>query len=608
LLENRGEEEPVDDFSSPPALGVLLVGIDGAEGEHIADLLAQSSAKFALDRVGTVADAVESLVRATPSCILLELSAIPSEAIAAVDELAAAASSVPIVVLADDEDEGQALAAIRAGAQDYLVKSELASTRLCRAIKCAIERKLGEVGLMHQAMHDSLTGLPNRALFMDRLSLALERSQRIRTGVAVLFLDVDNFKEINDNLGHAAGDAVLTELAARLKTMLRPMDTVARLGGDEFTFLIEDLGDEREIVMIADRISRAANLPIALERGPTAISVSIGIAMVTGQSVTAETLIREADAAMYRSKHQGQGGYELFDERSRSRTLERMQLETALGRALERSELRVHYQPGVALGHRGEVSSLEALVRWEHPEHGLIAPSQFIPLAEETGLIVPIGRYVLEHALAHLELWRRQVPGVTVSVNLSPRQLADLELADMLADMLGEHPIEPAALCLEIQESTIGKDPESIAAALAELKATGVRLAIDDFGIAPSSLTRLKSLPIDTIKLHGSLVSEIDSDPRERPIVEAVVELGHALGCGVVAEGVETPAQAEALRAIGCDGAQGFLFAPPVPEELVERLLVNPGGAGALPEIAPRPVREARPGEGTAALGGTPTA
>ncbi len=569
----------VNESSSPLRLRVLLVGAPPAEADHIRDLLDASAQEFELEPVETMAAAIQALLTAPPSCILLDMAGFPEDPLYARDELGTVSQEVPIVVLTDDDDEQPALAAVRAGAQDYLVKPELHPTLLCRVIKCAIERNLAQVELAHQAMHDPLTGLPNRALFMDRLGLALDRAPRGHTGVAVLFLDVDNFKDINDTLGHAAGDRVLVDLAARLTTMLRPMDTVARIGGDEFTFLIEDLNDEHEIVLIADRISRAANLPIVLERGPTAISVSIGIAMVSGQAIDPQTLLREADAAMYRSKQRGRGSYELFDESSRGRALERLSMETGLRRAVDRGELRVHYQPGVALRDGGAVASLEALVRWHHPDQGLIAPGEFIPLAEESGLMVPIGNFVLEHALAQLELWRRENPGLTISVNLSADQLADTTLPDTLAAALRAHPVDPQALCLEIQESVIVERPESLAVSLRRLKETGVRLAIDDFGMASSSLPSLKDLPIDTIKLHESLVRELGSDPREAPIVEAVVELGHALGCAVVAKGVETEVQAEALRATGCDGAQGFLFGRAVPEDEVRRLL--PGADGA---------------------------
>jgi diguanylate cyclase (GGDEF)-like protein len=572
----------MDASSSPAELAVLIVGAGPEGGAHIADMLRTSSEEFAVACVRELPEAVQALLDAPSSCILLDLEGFPSDPLGAADELSAAAPEVPIVVLAEAEDDELAVEAVRDGAQDYLIKPELQPASLCRAIKYAIERKRSEVRLAHQAMHDSLTDLPHRALFMDRLTVALERSQRAGTGVAVLFLDVDNFKDINDTLGHDAGDRVLIGLADRLRAMLRPMDTVARFGGDEFTFLVEDLSGEREVVLIADRINRAANLPIPYDHSRVTISVSIGIAMVTGQAVEAETLIREADAAMYRAKKRGRGGYELFDDHSRRRAYERLELESALRRAVDRSEFRVHYQPGVTLDGQRTIRTLEALVRWERPEHGLIEPAEFIPLAEETGLMVPIGRYVLERTLAQLDGWRRRLPGVTVAINLSPRQLDDLSLISTLAEALRTSEIDPQAVCLEIKESAIGDDPEAAAVALQGLKATGVRLAIDNFGVASSSLTSLKQLPIDAIKLHRSLVSGLGSNPRETPIIGAVVELGHALGVSVVAEGVETEAQANELRAIGCDTAQGFLFGRPVPEEEVEALLAEAAGEQAL--------------------------
>jgi diguanylate cyclase (GGDEF)-like protein len=566
------------DAESPLEIAVLAVGAGPEAARDIAGMLeASAPGRFSVACAHGLTEAVGALLKTHVGCVLVDVEAFRSDPIAAVDELATAAPAVPILAIARDADDELALAAVRAGAQDYLIQPELRPAALRRAIRYAIERKRSEVRLAHQAMHDPLTGLPNRALLMDRLRVALDRARRAQTGVGVLFLDVDNFKEINDSLGHEAGDRVLVGMAERLRTMLRPMDTVARFGGDEFTFLVEDLGDEREIVLIADRINRAANLPIPLEHGRVSISVSIGIAMVSGQEVEPETLIREADAAMYRTKRRGRGGYELFDERARRRALERLELENALRLALDRDELSVHYQPAVALdGHPG-IMSLEALLRWRHPEHGLMAPAQFIPIAEETGLMIPIGHYVLEHTLQRLEIWRRQLPGVTVSVNLSARQLEDLSLISTLMAALRAGSIDPRALCLEIQETAIG-DKGVLDGALLTLKATGVRLAIDDFGTATASLTTLRRLPIDTIKLHRSLVSGLGSNPRETPVVGAVVELGHALGISVVAEGVETEAQASELRSIGCDGAQGFLFGRPVPEEDVDQLLAGAAG------------------------------
>jgi diguanylate cyclase (GGDEF)-like protein len=393
--------------------------------------------------------------------------------------------------------------------------------------------------------------------------------------VAVLFLDVDNFKQVNDTLGHAAGDRLLVGLADRLRTMLRPMDTVARVGGDEFMLLFEDLASEREVVLIADRISRAASLPIRLEGRRTSVTVSIGIAMVADPTMPADTVISEADAAMYRAKELGPSRYELFDEDSRRRAMERLELETALKHAVERSQLEVHYQPNVSLREQGAVSGMEALVRWQHPDRGLIGPAEFISLAEETGLMLPIGQYVLEHAVHQLARWRRYRPQMTVSVNVSFRQLEDLSLASTLAGVIQSIDVPPEALCLEVGERALSQNPESATRALHALRAIGVRLAIDDFGSGFASLWNLKQLPLDAVKLDESLTAGLGIRAEQTPVVGAVVSLAHALGLNVVAEGVETDAQLEELRALGCDEAQGFLLGGPVPEEEVQALLLD---------------------------------
>jgi diguanylate cyclase (GGDEF)-like protein len=441
------------------------------------------------------------------------------------------------------------------------------------ALKFAIERKRSEVQLAHQALHDSLTGLPNRALFLDRLGVALDRSRRTSASVAVLFLDVDDFKQVNDTLGHSAGDRLLAGLAERLRKMLRPMDTVARFGGDEFTFLFEELESEREVVLIAERISRVAALPIQLDDGETSITVSIGIAMVADPNIPPETVIREADAAMYRAKELGRSRYELFDEASRQRAMDRLEFESALRHALERAELRVHYQPKVSLNGSPGVVGFEALVRWEHPERGLIGPSEFIPLAEETGLMLPIGEYVIQQALNQITRWRRSKPGVTVSVNMSAGQLEDTGLVQMLTGAIRVSGSDASALTLEVAESAVNEDTELAIRTLEGIKAMGVRIAIDDFGTGSSSLTSLRQLPVDMLKIHESFVQDLGTSSEQSPIVGAVVELGHALGMSVVAEGVETDKQLAELRALGCDGAQGYLFGRAVPEDEANALL-----------------------------------
>jgi diguanylate cyclase (GGDEF)-like protein len=553
---------------------VLLVEDNGREATLMREMLRSTwTGGLVITHVESLGDATQELLDHGSSCVLLDLTLPDGDGLLVLEHVRTAAPDAPVVVLAEQQDEGIALQAVQRGAQDYLVKSEINPALLRRSVKLAIERKRSEVQLAHQALHDPLTGLPNRALFLDRLGVALDRVRRTSASVAVLFLDVDNFKEINDSLGHAAGDELLIGLAHRLRAMLRPMDTVARFAGDEFTFLFEDLESEREVVLIAERISRAASVPLMLEGREASITVSIGIAMVGDPTATPETMIREADVAMYRAKELGRSRWELFDEASRQRATDRLELETALRHAVERSELRVLYQPKVTLDDRSAVIGFEALVRWEHPERGLISPSEFIPLAEETGLVLAIGEFVLAEALVQIGRWRIARPELTMSVNLSFRQLEDTGLVSMLNGAIRTSRADPAALCLEVTEGAINHNPEASARMLQALKTVGVQLAIDDFGTGYSSLTELKSLPIDTIKIHESFVSDLGGDLNEGPLVRAVVALGHALGITVVAEGVETDTQLASLRELGFDGAQGFLFGAPVSEHEAEALL-----------------------------------
>jgi EAL domain-containing protein (putative c-di-GMP-specific phosphodiesterase class I) len=351
------------------------------------------------------------------------------------------------------------------------------------------------------------------------------------------------------------------------------MDTIARYGGDEFTLLFEDLAGDREVVLIAERISQAAALPIRLEQGETAVTVSIGIAMVSDPSISPETALREADAAMYRAKELGRARYELFDEASRQRAVERLELETALSHAVERAELRIHYQPKVSLDGELGVTGFEALVRWEHPQRGLMPPEDFIPLAEETGSVLGIGEFVVREALRQIARWRRFKPDITVSVNLSQRQLEDAGLVPMLADAMRDIGVDPPALCLEVTESTVTHNPDVALRALQGLKTMGVQIALDDFGTGSASLTDLKRMPIDVLKIHESFVSAIDHQQGDGSVVGAVVELGHALGLAVDAEGVETDVQLAELRSRGCDGAQGFLLGRPVTADQVHAML-----------------------------------
>jgi diguanylate cyclase (GGDEF)-like protein len=581
LLELGGPSS-VDASEAQPPIRVLLVEADPRAALLVTEMLrAAWTGGLVVSGAKRLPAATQQLLDHAADAVLLGVplaDGADGEALSAIEQLRTTAPDVPIVVLSDRGDDEELLRAIRAGAQDCLVKSELYPTALARALKCAIERKRAEAKLAQQALHDPLTGLPNRALFLDRLGVALDRSRRSGASIALLFLDVDSFKAVNDSLGHTAGDRLLAGLADRMRAMLRPMDTVARFGGDEFTFLFEGLASEREVVLIAERITGAARAPIKLEDRDASVTVSIGIAVVSDPVVTPDTVIREADAAMYRAKELGGSRYELFDEASRQRATERLELETALRHAVDRSELQVHYQPSVSLDNDTGMVGLEALVRWRHPERGLLAPREFIPLAEDMGLMLPIGQFVLEQALTRIPRWRRYRPNMTVSVNVSFRQLEDMSLISTLAGALRTSKVAPDALCLEITESAVTQNPEVTIRALQALKAMGLRLAIDDYGTGASSLSNLKRLPVDTIKIHESVLSGLGVDAGEAPIVGAVVELGHALGLKVVAEGVETDAQLAELRTLGCDGAQGFLFGRPVPEEDVQALLVPHDG------------------------------
>jgi diguanylate cyclase (GGDEF)-like protein len=431
------------------------------------------------------------------------------------------------------------------------------------------ERKEAELELSHAALHDALTGLPNRALFLDRLALALRRNERRSGSVAVLFCDLDRFKVVNDSLGHDAGDRLLVDVAGRIAAALRPADTVARFGGDEFTMLCEDIAGEIEAATIAQRIVDVFREPFQLDDGEVFLATSLGIAIARGTDDRAEDLIRDADAAMYRAKERGKGRYEIFDEAMRADAVARLETESALRRALERGELRLHYQPEVELA-SGAITGFEALLRWEHPTRGLLRPAAFIPLAEETGLIVGIGEWILQQACSEAARWAEPL---TLSVNLAPRQLAQPDLVATVRRALAETGIDAARLCLEITESAVMESGAATTAQLRALKSLGVRLAIDDFGTGFSSLAHLRRFPVDVIKIDGTFVAGLGSEPQDASIAAAVISLAHALGLTTVAEAVETDEQLGVLRQLGCDLGQGHLFARPQPPEDAVRLV-----------------------------------
>ena len=436
------------------------------------------------------------------------------------------------------------------------------------------KRKSAEAELAHQAHHDTLTGLPNRELFVQRLEGALDRRRESGGGrVAVLFVDLDNFKVVNDSLGHGAGDRLLEAVAERLRRVVRPQDVIARFGGDEFTVLVSDVHDEQHALRVADRLSSSLRAPIVLDGQQRFITASVGLSLAgeTAGGDSSQALLRDADAAMYRAKELGKARCEVFDDSMRARAVERLELESALRGAEERGELVLHYQPQVTLP-EGTITGVEALLRWQHPEHGLIAPLRFIPIAEQTGLILPIGEWVIREACRQAAEWGD--PDLVMSVNVSPRQLGSSEFVDVVRRTLEETELSPDNLCLEITESAVLADADAAMVMLRDLKALGVRLAIDDFGVGHASLRHLRQLlPVDTLKIDKSFVDGIMSDEEDSAIVEAVVRLAHSLGLEAVAEGVEDADQAERLTGMLCQAAQGYHFARPQPADEVARLL-----------------------------------
>jgi diguanylate cyclase (GGDEF)-like protein/PAS domain S-box-containing protein len=437
----------------------------------------------------------------------------------------------------------------------------------------AISAERSQDELRHQSLHDPLVGLPNRMLFLDRLEHALARSQRTGAPLAVMFLDLDQFKLVNDSLGHEAGDQLLKALVPRMGEALRANDTLARFGGDEFVVLCEDLAERDEALRIAARLRGAFAAPIEIAGQRHHVSASIGVAL-SGAAYFGrpEALVRDADAAMYRAKAQGRDRAELFDDAMRTEIVDRLQVERDLRRALDEGELRLHYQPVIALENR-ELTRCEALVRWQHPLRGMLSPDQFIPVAEETGLVVPLGEWVIDEACRQLAAWDAEGLHVSVGVNLSALQIGQPDLPVVVERALHRHGIEPRRLVCEITETALIADPEGAAQTLHRLAAIGVFVSLDDFGTGYSSLASLKRFPLDAIKLDRSFIRDLKPGTRDAAIVRSLVEMARSLRIRTVAEGVETTEQLDQLVELGCDLAQGYLFAPPLsPEDFAAHL------------------------------------
>jgi diguanylate cyclase (GGDEF)-like protein len=547
-----------------PATSLLVVEQRPGDGRMVAELLAAAGRLVDVRAIARAGDAATELLDAPAEAVLLAGDDGPS-LLTALAELRSMVEHVPVVVLLSAEDEQREFAAIRAGAQDVLTRERLEGRGLARALGFAVERERTAHDLARQAMHDPLTGMPNRVLLRDRLDQALGRLARRAETVAVLVLDLDGFKEVNDGLGHEVGDRLLVAVARRLAGVLRSGDTAARVGGDEFVILCEDIRGAHQAVAVAQRVSAALAEPVATGPGGGEVHVraSIGIALANGAGTRADELLRDADAAMYRAKDHG-AAYEVFDDEMRSRARRRIELEDDLRRGLGDGEFTLHYQPVFRL-RSGAIVAAEGLLRWAHRSRGLVSPGDFLEVAEDAGLMFPIGAWAIGSAARQSAIWAAEGRPAIVSVNLSPRQCLHSDTVGVIRDALELTGADPAKLCLEFTESAVVGNQARATRVLRGIRELGCRLAIDDFGTAQSSLRLLEQLPVDTLKIDRSFISGMAESDEEAAIVAAVIGLAHAFGLDAVAEGVETLAQVDRLRALGCDSAQGHYFASAQP-------------------------------------------
>jgi diguanylate cyclase (GGDEF)-like protein len=473
---------------------------------------------------------------------------------------------------------------MKTGAADYLYKGEINANLLDRSIRYAIQHKRAEDRILRMAYFDNLTSLPNRALFHDRLKQALAHAERYEVNSALMFIDLDNFKRINDTLAHRVGDMLLQGVAERLSRYVRTSDTiarqkeigitntVARLGGDEFTVFLTEIMSMENVAKVAQRILTILSQPFQLEGHEVFTTGSIGIAIYPYDGTETDTLLKNADIAMYHAKEQGRNNFQFYKKSMNETAFDRLTLENSLRRAIERDEFTLYYQPRMDI-QSGDVIAMEALLRWEHPEKGIIQPADFIPIAEESGLIIPIGEWVLKNACAQNKLWQESGlhTRISVSLNISGRQFRQAGLIQIIKKVLDDFSLDPRCLELEITESVIMKNAELTMRMMKKLKKMGVKLSMDDFGTGYSSFNYLKQFPLDIIKIDRSFIQDVTENREDATIVKAIIAMAQSLQLKVIAEGVETEEQLEFLRQHGCNEMQGFLLSRPVPPEEVVR-------------------------------------
>jgi diguanylate cyclase (GGDEF)-like protein len=520
-----------------------------------------------------LASAVQLVQEKHFDVILLDLTLPDSFGIETLRRMHAQAPDIPIIVLTGNADDTLALAAMRNGAQDYLLKGQFNINLLSRAIRYTIERKRAEAEIKKLAYYDTLTGLPNRVLFGDRLKQAIVMAERDKRGLALLYLDLDRFKYVNDTMGHAYGDRLLKICADRIQGCLRGSDTVARIGGDEFVIILPLLSGTEDVPKVADKILETFRKPVQFENHTIYTSASIGIALYPRNGKTADELLKNADISMYQAKEKGRNNYQFFSEEMNEQALARQVIESSLRQAMAQNEFFLVYQPLFDIASR-TIIGFEALIRWRHPQHGDMLPPQFINVAEETGMIISIGAWVLRTACRQARQWHHcRSDGLRISVNISASQFKHDSFLGIVESALEESDLPAGCLELELSESTVMERGERNFHILTRLKEMGVSVAIDDFGTGYSSLSYLKHFPIDRVKIDGSFVQDITPGGDNEAIAEAIIFMAHSLKLNVVAEGIEHEKQFSFLHSCKCDELQGFLMCHPLPPEDILPLL-----------------------------------
>jgi diguanylate cyclase (GGDEF)-like protein len=553
---------------------LLLVEDNPADAEFLAaSLRRQRAGDIELINVQTLAEATAQLGLDSFDVVLLDLHLPDGSGLECLDSIQAVNNEIPIVVLSGQDDEDFAVSILNKGAQDYLVKWEGQGRTILRSIRYAIERKKSDLHLSYLAQYDPLTGIPNRQFFNDQLKRATARARRDGRKVTLLFLDLDEFKVVNDTLGHDTGDRLLKEVADRIRRTVRTGDVVARLGGDEFAVLLEGLAGPREVEVVAKGLLDIVSRPYHIAERQLTITTSIGITMYPNDHADTQMLLKNADIAMYQAKGNGKNNFTFFHQQMHADLMEYHELEHEIRQALQLNQFHLAYQPKVNV-HINQLQGLEALLRWTSPTRGDVGPSQFIPVAEESGHIIPLGYWVLNEVCLTIRSWQdKGLTVVPVSVNVSARQFQQPDFHKRVAEVLKRHGVDPSLIEIELTEGLVMEDTEAAQSELAQLKKIGLRISIDDFGTGYSCLSYLRRFPIDVLKIDRSFVQEIGSSRDGESIIDAIISLAKSLRLETVAEGVETPAQLNYLLDHGCHVVQGYLFGKPMDLGLIEPLL-----------------------------------